>query len=67
MDQINCNIKNKLLADFQEVLTTDEATEKYKFIGFNSPLAFVERKSDGVKGSLRFTHMPRYYFDFKKY
>jgi hypothetical protein len=34
-------------------------------IGFAAPFVVVRRKSDGVKGTLEFTHSPRVYFDFK--
>jgi hypothetical protein len=30
-----------------------------------APLVVVRRKADGVKGSLEFQHMPRYYFGFQ--
>ena len=53
-----------LVATWGEVLTTDEATDKYEFEGFGGGLAVVTRKSDGVRGSLNFTDYPRYYFDF---
>ena len=48
------------------VWTTDEATELFEFEGFavGGGLAEVTRKSDGVRGSLNFTHIPRFYFDF---
>ncbi len=45
-------------------MTTDEARELYDFIGFQAPYVVVRRKSDGQKGTLTFTHDPRYYFDF---
>ena len=48
-----------------EVLTVEEALEKYTFEGFGGGLVVVTRKSDGVRGSLNFTgDYPRYYFDF---
>jgi hypothetical protein len=60
--------KAYLIATWGEVLTTDEATEKYKFLGFRDGLVAVERKSDGVLGSMNFTaDYPRYYFDFLEY
>lgn len=45
-------------------MTTDEARERYDFIGFQAPYVVVRRKSDGQRGTLTFTHNPRYYFDF---
>jgi hypothetical protein len=32
--------------------------------GFMAPFVIVTRKSDGAKGSLEFTHNPRFYFNF---
>ena len=32
--------------------------------GFAAPYVVVVRKSDGVTGTLQFTHAPRVYFDF---
>jgi hypothetical protein len=29
-----------------------------------APFVIVTRKSDGAKGSLEFTHNPRFYFNF---
>jgi hypothetical protein len=33
--------------------------------GFAAPFVVVRRKSDGQRGTLEFTHSPRYYFDFQ--
>lgn len=43
---------------------TDELQEDFKVIGFCGGFCAVERKSDGVKGSLDFDHRPRRYFNF---
>lgn len=47
------------------VMTMDEAREKYEFIGFGAPYVSVRRKSDGKRGSLEFQHRPRFYFNFQ--
>jgi hypothetical protein len=47
------------------VFNTAEATEKFSFLSFAAPLVAVERKIDGVKGVLEFTHSPRFYFNFR--
>jgi len=47
------------------VWNTDEASEKFEFVGFMAPFVIVERKSDGKKGTLTFQHSPRFYFDFR--
>jgi hypothetical protein len=57
-------VKKELVAKYGEAMTTPEAMEKYTFLSFLSPYAFVERKEDGVKGTLEFTHRPRFYFKF---
>jgi len=51
----------------QQKWTTDQATAEFDFIGFAAPFVVVVRKSDGVKGSLEFTHSPRVYFNFVPY
>lgn len=45
--------------------TTDELREDFDVIGFAAPFVVVRRKSDGVKGSMEFTHSPRFYFNFE--
>ena len=45
-----------------ERLDTDAMRARYDVLGFAAPFVIVRRKSDGVKGSLMFTHSPRFYF-----
>lgn len=59
-------VKLALQAQFGEVLTTAEMQEKYDVIGFGGGLCVVTRKSDGKRGSLDFTHMPRFYHSFQE-
>jgi hypothetical protein len=47
------------------VWTTEELREEFDVLGFAAPLCIARRKSDGRKGALMFTHMPRYYFDWQ--
>jgi hypothetical protein len=47
-----------------EKLTTDQLREQYDVLGFLAPFVVVRRKSDGAKGSMEFTHNPRFYFNF---
>jgi hypothetical protein len=42
----------------------NEVREAFEIIGFMAPFCAAIRKSDGVKGSLMFTHSPRFYFNF---
>lgn len=46
--------------------TTQELTRDFEVIGFAAPFVVVRRRSDGVTGSLEFTHSPRVYFGFKE-
>lgn len=45
---------------------TSELSELFEVISFSAPFVIVVRKSDGVRGSLEFTHSPRFYFNFIK-
>ncbi len=45
-------------------MTTEEMQALYTVIGFAAPYVVVRRKSDNVKGTLQFTHSPRFYFGF---
>lgn len=43
---------------------TEELQKDFEVLSFSAPWVIVRRRSDGVKGSLEFTHSPRYYFNF---
>ena len=43
---------------------TDQVRELFEVHSFLAPFVFVTRKKDGVKGTLEFTHLPRFYFNF---
>jgi hypothetical protein len=45
--------------------TTEQLQEDFAVEGFAAPFVVVRRKSDGVKGTLEFTHSPRVYFGFR--
>ena len=45
---------------------TQELQEDFTVSAFLAPFVSVTRKSDGVKGTLEFTHKPRKYFNFVK-
>lgn len=47
-------------------LTTEELRKEFEVLSFAAPYVVVIRKSDGIKGSMEFTHNPRYYFNFQK-
>lgn len=44
--------------------TTEELREDFDVLSFMAPFVVVRRKSDGIKGSLKFTHSPRVYFEW---
>lgn len=48
----------------KQTWTTEQLREDFEVICFAAPFVVVKRKSDGVKGMLEFTHMPRLYFNF---
>lgn len=43
---------------------TAQMSELFVVHSFLAPFVVVTRKSDGVKGTLEFTHNPRWYFNF---
>jgi len=43
---------------------TDQLRAEYEVLGFSAPFVVVRRRSDGVRGSLEFTHSPRVYFNW---
>lgn len=55
-----------LAAEQGPTWTTEELRRDYEVIGFAAPFVVVRRRSDGVKGSLEFTHSPRVYFGFSE-
>ncbi len=46
--------------------STDQLREEFTVIGFAAPFVVAIRKSDGKKGSLEFTHSPRWYFNWQE-
>lgn len=49
----------------EAVWDTRSLQEEFTVEGFMAPFVVVIRKEDGVKGTLTFTHHPRWYFDFE--
>jgi hypothetical protein len=50
----------------ETIWTPSELARDFKVLGFMAPFVVVERKSDGVKGSLTFLHSPRFYFGWQE-
>jgi len=57
-------LREHLEKDFGEVLETKELQEKYEVISFLAPFVMVKLKENGQEGTMRFTHLPRFYYDF---
>lgn len=57
--------RTALEARHGKVWDTRELAAEFVIIGFMAPIIVVQRKADGVKGSLEFQHQPRYYFNFQ--
>lgn len=53
-----------LKEEYGQVWNTEELQKDFEVLGFASPLVVVKRKADRVKGSLLFTHYPRFYYSF---
>ena len=49
----------------ERLWTTTELQQDFAVEGFAAPYVVVRRKADGQRGSMQFTHQPRYYFGFE--
>lgn len=59
-------LRQRLEANYPgDVYNTQEMTEKFEVVGFAAPFVVVKRLSDNKKGSLEFTHSPRFYYNFQ--
>ena len=54
-----------VVANGGQVWTGDEMRSEFEVEGFGAPFVVVRRRADGVRGSLEFTHHPRYYFEWR--
>jgi hypothetical protein len=68
VEEINSqpNEREALTAKYGQVWNTEELSRDFIVTRFMAPFVVVKRKSDGVIGSLKFQHSPRYYYGFKK-
>ena len=55
-----------LAAGQGQAWTTEELTREFEVLGFAAPFVVVRRRSDGVTGSLEFTHHSRVYFGWRQ-
>ena len=58
--------RTTLEAEYGQVWDTRQLQVEFEVKGFLAPYVVVVRKSDNKKGSMEFTHYPRFYFDFKE-
>ncbi len=65
--ELNAQPKGRAELELQhgQVWDSDELQRDFEVRGFLAPLVAVRRRSDGVRGSLFFQHMPRFYFGFR--
>lgn len=54
-----------LEAKHGEVFDTSELQATFTVLSFLAPYVVVQRKSDGVRGTLMFQHSPRLYYRFQ--
>lgn len=57
--------RQKLEAKYGQVWNTSEMQNDFQALGFMAPFIFVQRRADGVKGTLLFQHSPRFYWGFQ--
>jgi len=58
-------LKEKLAKHYGKIYTTKELQEEFTVKSFAAPYVFVSCKRDNADGTLQFTHMPRFYFNFQ--
>jgi hypothetical protein len=58
--------RTSIEAEHGQVWSTDELCRDFEVLGFLAPFVVVKRLSDGKKGSLMFTHSPRFYYGFQE-
>ena len=59
------NTKAELEAKHGKVWTTSEMQDEFDALGFMAPFIIVRNRGTGERGSLMFTHSPRFYFSFQ--
>jgi len=59
--------REALEAQYGQVWDTQQLAGDFEVIGFMAPFVVVRRRADGMKGSLEFQHMPRFYFNFQRH
>lgn len=49
----------------EQVWDTEQMVAEFQVLGFAAPFVVVNRRSDGRRGTLQFTHRPRFYFGWE--
>lgn len=57
-------VKQSLAEQYGEVWSTDEMLALFEVLGFSYGVVVVQRRSDGIEGTLAFDHSPRFYYNF---
>ena len=57
--------REALEAQHGQVWDTTQMQQDFLVQGFLAPYITVRRRSDGVRGTLKFQHQPRFYFGFQ--
>ena len=56
--------REALEKQYGQIWDTQQLAADFEVEGFLAPFVVARRKVDGVRGSLMFTHSPRWYFCF---
>jgi pterin-4a-carbinolamine dehydratase len=54
------------LAQADRRWTTEQLKNEFIVTSFLAPFVFVTRIADGARGTMEFTHSPRFYFNFRE-
>lgn len=61
---IEDGVPERHLAKASQRWNTEELARDFTVHSFSAPFVIVTRKADGVRGTMEFVHMPRFYFGF---
>jgi hypothetical protein len=64
VDSDEAKARKDLESRYGKVWDTDELRKEFVVLGFCAPCVGAERLEDGARGSLEFTHSPRFYHSF---
>ncbi len=66
---VDLNSKEATKAELEQkhgrVWTTEEMRDEFEPLGFMAPLIVVRKRDTNERGSLMFTHSPRFYFSWQ--